>query len=138
MKTRIIYISLTLITIILGLLSRASFVGLPSYVGDVLWAVMVFWILYAIFPKMKRTKVAIYALLFPYAIELLQLYHAPWIEEIRHTLLGGLILGFRFSFGDIVYYTIGILLAFSLDWGYVHFHQKKSVYQGEITNEKNI
>ena len=121
MKTRVIYISLALITIILGLLSRSSFMGLSSYVGDILWAVMVFWILYAIFPKMKRLKVALYALLFSYFIELLQLYHAVWIEEIRHTLLGGLILGFKFSFSDMVYYTIGILLALSLDWGYGHF-----------------
>ena len=97
MSTRIMYIALTLITIILGLLSRASFVALPSYVGDVLWAVMVFWIIYAIFPKIKRVKVAFFALLFSYSIELLQLYHAVWIEEIRHTLLGGLILGFSFS-----------------------------------------
>ena len=120
MSSRVIYISLTLITTLLGLLSRASFVGLPSYVGDILWAVMVFWIFYAIFPKMRRVKIALFSLLFSYAIELLQLYHALWIEEIRHTLLGGLILGFSFSFSDMVYYTIGIFLAFSLDWGYKH------------------
>jgi hypothetical protein len=116
MKNRVTYISLALITIVLGLLSRASFVGLPSYVGDVLWAVMVFWIIYAVFPKMTRLKIALFALLFSYSIELLQLYHAVWIEQIRHTLLGGLVLGFSFSFSDMVYYTIGVVFALALDW----------------------
>jgi len=95
--------------------------GLPSYVGDILWAVMVFWIIYAMFPKMQSVKIALYSLLFSYAIELLQLYHAVWIEEIRHTLLGGLVLGFKFSLSDMVYYTIGVFFALGLDWGYGHF-----------------
>jgi hypothetical protein len=35
-------------------------------------------------------------MLFSVAIDLIQLYHAPWIDSIRQTTLGGLILGFGF------------------------------------------
>jgi hypothetical protein len=45
---------------------------------------------------------------FSIAIELSQLYHAPWIDSIRHTTLGGLILGFDFVWSDLVCYAVGV------------------------------
>ena len=45
--------------------------------------------------------------MFFYGIELSQLYHALWIDAIRNTTLGGLIIGFGFLWSDLVCYTIG-------------------------------
>ncbi len=39
-----------------------------------------------------------------------QLYHAPWIDSIRQTTLGGLILGFGFLCSDLACYALGVLL----------------------------
>ena len=50
------------------------------------------------------------ALVFSYLIEISQLYHAPWIDAIRSTALGGLVLGFGFLWSDILCYTVGVLL----------------------------
>ncbi len=42
-------------------------------------------------------------------VELSQLYHAPWIDSIRQTTLGGLILGFGFLWSDLACYALGVL-----------------------------
>ncbi len=34
--------------------------------------------------------------------------HAPWIDGIRNTTLGGLVLGFGFLLSDLVCYLVGI------------------------------
>ncbi|MDO4536447.1 MAG: DUF2809 domain-containing protein, partial [Clostridium perfringens] len=44
-----------------------------------------------------------------------QIYHAPWIDSIRNTTLGGLVLGFGFLWSDILCYTIGIAIGVALD-----------------------
>jgi hypothetical protein len=41
-------------------------------------------------------------------VEVSQLYHAPWIDSIRQTTLGGLVLGFGFLWTDLVCYSVGI------------------------------
>ena len=48
-----------------------------------------------LFPKIE-TKLAFISLLFCYGIEMSQLYHAQWIDSIRATTLGGLVLGYGF------------------------------------------
>ena len=77
-RNRILYLILTIITIILGLLSR-KVQGLPQI------------------------------------IEISQLYHAPWIDSIRATTLGGLILGFGFLWSDLICYTVGIVIGAIID-----------------------
>jgi Protein of unknown function (DUF2809) len=48
------------------------------------------------------------------AVKLSQLYHAPWIDSIRHTTLGGLILGFDFVWSDLACYALGVGLGVSV------------------------
>ena len=45
-----------------------------------------------------------------------QLYHAPWIDSIRHTTLGGLILGFDFVASDLACYVVGVGLGVIIKW----------------------
>jgi hypothetical protein len=112
---RIKFAAITLITIILGLMSRKYQLLLPDFVnlflGDSLWAMMIFFIAGVLFPTAKIQELAIYSLLFCYFIETSQLYHATWIDAIRHTRIGGLILGFGFLWSDILAYTVGIGVA---------------------------
>lgn len=58
---------------------------------------------------MKTKKVGLISLIFCYLIEISQLYHASWIDDIRKTTLGGLILGYVFSWKDLIAYAIGII-----------------------------
>ena len=47
-----------------------------------------------------------------------QLYHAEWIDNIRATTLGGLVLGYGFLWSDLVAYTIGVGVGFLLSLFY--------------------
>ena len=73
-----------------------------------LWALMVFLIFGALLPRHSTMRLALYALLFSYTIEFSQLYHASWIDAIRQTRFGGLVLGFGFLWSDLVSYVMGI------------------------------
>lgn len=110
---RVIYFLLVVVTIALGLFSRSNLVASPSfvnrYIGDALWALMVFWGVRMILPNQAVWLSALFALIFAFGIEFSQLYHAPWIDSIRATRLGGLVLGFGFLFSDLLSYTVGIL-----------------------------
>lgn len=108
----------------LGLLSRRSPESLPQFVaqyaGDTLWALAAFLGLGLLLPTSSTIKVAALALLFSYSIEISQLYQAPWINQIRHTLLGGLILGYGFLWSDLICYTIGVGLGAAAELLWVH------------------
>lgn len=117
-RNRIAYFTVTIFVMILGLVSRRVS-GLPSFIesysGDTLWALMMFLMFAFIFNKKSTSSIAVYAILFSYAIELSQLYHAPWIDSIRSTTIGALVLGFGFLWSDIICYTVGIAIAVVLD-----------------------
>jgi hypothetical protein len=51
---------------------------------------------------------ALAALVFSFAIETSQLYHAPWIDAVRATRLGSLVLGSGFVWSDFACYAAGI------------------------------
>jgi len=113
-KTRTTYFALITLTIITGLLSR-HINGVPLFIGDILWALMVYFIVRFIFIN-QTTKLAVIAsLLFSYGIEFSQLYQAPRINSIRHTVIGGLVLGQTFLWSDMLCYTVGIGLGVGVD-----------------------
>ncbi|KAA0775161.1 DUF2809 domain-containing protein [Bacillus sp. AR2-1] len=111
-RNRLLYALFTIVIIILGLSSRKLAFALPhllnAYLGDALWALMIFTGLGFLFPKIETKKLAFISLLFCYGIEVSQLYHAEWIDSIRATTLGGLVLGYGFLWSDLVAYTIGV------------------------------
>jgi len=100
--------------IILGLLSR-HITGIPLFIGDILWGLMVFLIMRFIFITRTLKWVSIASLVFCYAIEFSQLYQAAWINNIRHTVIGGLILGETFLWGDVLCYTVGVGMGICVD-----------------------
>ncbi|MEM9567942.1 MAG: DUF2809 domain-containing protein [Cyanobacteria bacterium P01_E01_bin.34] len=118
-RKRLAYLALAAIAVGLGLLSRSDWVPLPrfvaTYAGDTIWAVMVFFLMGALAPRKRTLKLAIAALLFSFGIEFLQFYRSPWIEAIRNTTIGGLILGFGFKTSDLACYTVGIAIGSMID-----------------------
>lgn len=83
-----------------------------KYGGDTIWAGMFLFFLRIFFGRMKLWKLALICFALGVADETLQLYQAPWIQSIRHTRIGGLMLGFGFLWSDIVCYAVGILIAY--------------------------
>ncbi|MDQ0461201.1 uncharacterized protein YebE (UPF0316 family) [Clostridium sardiniense] len=111
-KKRFLYIILTIVTMILGLASRKYGSLLPNflmeYSGDALWALMVYFGFSFVFIELSISKRGIIALVFSFSIEISQIYQGVWINKIRATTLGGLILGHGFLVSDLICYTVGI------------------------------
>jgi hypothetical protein len=105
--------------VVLGLSSRRYSRVLPeffaSYAGDTLWALTAFLAIGILFPRWSTMRVCVTALLFAFAIELSQLYHSPWVNQIRHTMLGGFILGYGFLWSDLLCYVVGISIGCTLE-----------------------
>ncbi len=98
-----------------GLLSRSPAADpLPdfvrTYAGDTLWALAVFLVLALLLPKARTVTLAITAAILSYAVELSQLCHVPWIDAVRDTTPGALLLGFGFQCSDLACYSAGIVL----------------------------
>jgi hypothetical protein len=113
-KNRISYFLVTLLVIFLGIVSR-KIDGIPTFIGDVLYAVMIYFGIRFLFFSLPRIQSMLLALLFCYCIEFQQLYRAEWILNLRNSTLGHYVLGQGFLWSDLVFYTIGITVAYFMD-----------------------
>lgn len=119
LRSRGLYVLMVLAAIFLGIGSREYASVLPHFIaehfGDALWAAMIYFGLRALLVRMSILQTFLLSLGFCYAIECSQLYQAAWINNIRSTLLGGLILGQGFLYIDLVRYSAGAVGAYVLD-----------------------
>ncbi|WP_312096034.1 DUF2809 domain-containing protein [Niallia sp.] len=123
------YIVTVLLMIVLGLSSRKYGDFIPALIanhaGDVIWAMMVYFGFRVLFIRKRVLFAGICSLLFSFGIEFSQLYQANWINELRHTTIGALILGKGFIPVDLVRYVSGISLAYFLDKLVLHRKPKQ-------------
>jgi hypothetical protein len=101
--------------------------GLEKYPGDSLWALMFFAGYCTLLPASKTLKVAVLALGTSYCVEFSQLYQAPWINAIRATTPGYLILGSTFHGPDLVAHTIGVVIGATLDGLWLRICRSRNV-----------
>jgi hypothetical protein len=105
------YFIAVLITIFMGIGSRKiSF--LPAETGDALYAVMIFFLLNTFFYAKRSSSIPLASFVICVLIELSQLIQTAWLNSIRFTKLGALVLGNGFLWIDILAYAIGVLTAF--------------------------
>ncbi len=102
-----------------GLSVRAMRGSLPStmsaIIPDAAWAAAVYALLTLVRPCWSSVRLATASAAFALFMELTQLYHGPWIDAIRATRLGGLILGYGFLWSDLACYALGIGAMLALD-----------------------
>ena len=117
-RNRIHYLALIIVTIGLGLGSRTSIIPefIYPYLGDALYALMFFFMVGFLFPNMSTLKVFGISVGLCFLIEFSQLYQADWINAIRHTRLGGLILGFGFLWSDLLSYFVGGIMGSGVEF----------------------
>jgi hypothetical protein len=93
--------------------------GLPPFIvkygGSIMWALMIYWIISALFARWCLMSVALLSGAIAAAVEFLKLYHVPWLDAFRLTLPGILVLGRHFSLWDILAYWIAICLGVYVD-----------------------
>ena len=118
-RARPLYAGASVITIALGLASRRFAVSLPDFVrlyaGDALWAATVYFLGATLWPRARIAWLAAGAVTFAFAVEASQLYQASWIDGVRSTRLGALVLGQGFLWSDLVCYAVGVIAAALVD-----------------------
>lgn len=97
-------------TIAAGLLSR-KVPAVPAATGDACYALMMFFIVRFLCIHTSTGSVAVASTVTCFLIECSQLYQAPWIQAVRTTLPGRLILGQGFLWTDLAAYLAGIIVA---------------------------
>jgi hypothetical protein len=104
-----------------GLGSRVFGDRLPwlvaTYAGDTLYATMIFVGLAVLMPRATTARLAAAALAWSVSVEISQLFRAPWIDAIRRTVPGALVLGYGFLWSDLACYVVGVALGAALDRG---------------------
>ena len=74
-----------------------------------------FWLLTLVRPTGDRRQLAAIAFAIAVAVETSQRYHVPWLDALRASTLGALVLGQGFLWSDIVCYAVGVMLAAVVD-----------------------
>ncbi|AWB43637.1 DUF2809 domain-containing protein [Paenibacillus sp. CAA11] len=120
LQRRLLYLGAFVLCMMLGLGSRAFQDGMPFFIkehaGDALWAGMVYFGFRVLLVKRSFQAAAGGSLIFCFAIEFGQLYQADWLNSLRLTVLGALILGRGFLAADLARYMAGIALAWGVDY----------------------
>jgi hypothetical protein len=94
--------------------------GLPlpafirAYGGDTLYATLVCFLVVLLWPRAAAWRLALLAFGLCVAVELSQQVDTPWLESLRATLFGRLVLGAGFLWSDLVCYAAGALLGCGL------------------------
>lgn len=110
---------LAVATVALGLATRRFPTAFPAlaarFGGDALWAMVVYCLLAIVRPRAAPQWLALGALAVSVGVELSQLINWPWLQVLRASRLGALVLGQGFLWTDLASYTVGIALAYTLD-----------------------
>lgn len=101
-------------TILLGLLSR-KLTFVPPATGDVLYAVMAYWMFRFVLFRRNLSWALLAALIFCFSIEFLQLLQWKWLVLLRQNRWLRLILGQGFLWSDLLAYISGATLAWIVD-----------------------
>ena len=108
------YVLVILLTIATGLLSR-KVDSIPAATGDALWAVMIYFMIRFLWLQRSIKFAGLLSILICFTVELSQLYQAPWINAIRATLPGRLVLGQGFLWSDLPAYVLGVAFGMLID-----------------------
>ena len=109
-RRRLPYLCALLALCALGLLMRRRNAVSPDfftlYFPDTSWTMAVYCAFGLVFCKDARLHFPA-ALGVSFLVELSQLWHPPFLETLRATTLGGLVLGYGFLWSDLLCYTVG-------------------------------
>lgn len=119
LRRRLTCIALVLASTAAGLIWRLAPLHLPwllyKYGGSALWAISLYWLLGAAFPRRSRLELALTAGLAAAAVEFSRLLHTPGLDAFRESLAGRLLLGRFFALRNIAAYWLAIGAAALLD-----------------------
>ena len=129
-RQRLIILLVLIIIIPIGFFSKFYSGPADQWVNNSLGGLFyeIFWCLVIafIFVKINPIKIAIWVFVLTCLLELLQLWHPPFLEILRNNFIGRTILGNSFNWMDFPYYFIGSLLGYFLLIGINRFSKNQS------------
>lgn len=104
-------------TIALGLLSRRYPLPgiLAEYTGDALYATAAYWGFALLAAAARAPILAVIAFVACLLVECSQMLSWPWLQDLRATSVGRLLLGSGFKWPDLVAYAVGVSVAATVD-----------------------
>lgn len=103
----------------LGLGSRSGHAAIPMWIadhaGDALWSVCAFVGFAWIRPDARSRSLCAAALITSFSVEVSQMVEVDWLDELRRTVPGRLLLGQGWQWLDLPRYVVGVLLAVTAD-----------------------
>lgn len=117
-RNRTKYFLLIVFTILLGLFSRSRFIPaiIYPYLGDVLYGLMIFFIMGFIIPRMESHKTALISIVICWLIECFQLIDYEYLNQLKNNYrICGLILGYGFLWSDMLAYLLGGFAGFFIE-----------------------
>ena len=116
---RLFHAALTIAAVVAGLIVHRVNLGLGAVsrdlLGDALWALMIFHVFGAVCPRLRLATHVSVALALCFAVEFGQLYRTPWLDQLRATVPGHLVLGRGFDARDLVAYTLGVAAGWCIE-----------------------
>ncbi len=93
-----------------------------GYSGDILFELAWIFFIACLRPRISAWKLSLWVFGLTSVVEALQLWQPAWLQAIRATLPGKLLLGSQFVWADFLYYAIGCVLGWGLlvtfqNWG---------------------
>lgn len=114
-SSRLRQLALAIGTIVVGLAVHLGGGFLPPAVrdvlGDALWAMMIVWWIGVVAPRLPLRTRGLTAFAICVAVELSQRWRTPWLDAIRDTLPGHLVLGSGYDPRDFLAYAAGVVAA---------------------------
>ncbi len=119
-----------LLTIGIGLLVHRGALPLTprtrDVLGDALWASMMVWWMGVVWPAKTPMVRGGLALAVCVLVESSQLLHVSWLDAVRATSIGHLVLGSGFDARDLLAYTIGCGVAVAIDMRWLSRAEERS------------
>ncbi len=138
MKKRLLYFAIMLLFGISGFAVRAFSANLPfvvaTYLPDILWACMIYWLVAAII-YIKPSAHFTIALILTMLIEFSQLLNFEWLVELRGSPIGAYIFGVGFLISDVICYAGAVFLCFVVE--YLATAKKPKVRKSKYRKDEN-
>jgi len=119
-RHRLRYAAGAIVLILVGLVVHRVDLGLHpiarDMLGDALWAAMIYCWLGALLARVGERMRPLLALTICFGIEASQLYRAPWLDAVRATVPGHLVLGSGYESRDLLSYFLGVAAATGVSW----------------------
>lgn len=126
---KFLYLIIAIATIPVGLLVRMKADWFTDVInlmaGDALYAFMIYYIVSFVTTGKSITLRFLISLAVCWLIEFSQLYQTGWINDVRATLPGRLVLGSGFLMSDLLAYFLGICLASAVDYLCIYKRQSQ-------------